>query len=160
MDEEHYERQVIQPVQNPVQPVQNAVKATPQQPVPVETRAMKEARLKQEAKDKAEDKARKLARQLAALNTFNTRVTRSKNKVNAVEEVYIGEEDIQTVNLLDATAAEPKSFKEAVNSPEKVEWMESMISEVMNFLMMRESWKMVKKSVPQGMKKTIMKSKF
>ena len=51
--------------------------------------------------------------------------------MNAVEEVYIGEEDMQTVNLMEATAAEPKSFEEAVNGPEKVEWMESMISEVM-----------------------------
>ncbi len=164
MDEEHYERQVIQPVQNPIQPVQNAVKAAPQQPAPqqpvtIETRAMKQARLKKEAEDKAEDKARKLARQMAALNTFSKRVTRSKSQVNAVEEVYIGEEEIQTVNFMDTTAAKPKSFKEAVNGPEKVEWMESMISEVMNFLT-RKSWKMVNKLVPQGMKKTIVKSKW
>ncbi len=152
LDEENYEKQGSPPVQNavkaaPQQPVQNAVKAAPQQPVPTETRAMKQARLKKEAEEKAEDKARKLARQMAALNTFNKRVTRSKSQVNAVEEGYNGEEEIQTVNFMDTTAAKPKGFEEAVNGPEKVEWMESMISEVMNFLT-RKLWKMVNKLVP------------
>jgi len=164
LDEENYEKQLNPPVQNavkaapqqpvqnavkaaPQQPVQNSVKAAPQQPVPTETRAMKQEKLKKEAEEKAEDKARKLARQMAALNTFNKRVTRSKSQVNAVEEGYNGEEEIQTVNFMDTTAAKPKSFKEAVNGPEKVEWMESMISEVINFLT-RKSWKMVNKLVP------------
>ncbi len=43
------------------------------------------------------------------------------SKVNAVEEVYIGEEEIETVNFTEVTADEPKSFEEAVNGPEKVE---------------------------------------
>jgi len=29
------------------------------------------------------------------------------------------------VNLLDATAAKPKNFEQAVNGPEKVEWMDN-----------------------------------
>ncbi len=56
MDEEHYERQADQPVQNTVQPVQNTVKAAPQQPVPIEIRAMREARLKKEAEDEAQER--------------------------------------------------------------------------------------------------------
>jgi len=61
--------------------------------------------------------------------------------------------------LTEAELNEPKTFKQAISGKESVQWRESMKSEIINFLS-RGSWKMVNKSKPRSMKKTIVPSKW
>jgi len=124
----------------------------------METRAMKERRKREEEEKKALMKTRKLTREMAAEETFKRRITRSMSQAHVAIENEIGEENYR-VYLTETEPNEPKTFKQAIESKEAVQWKESMKSEVINFIS-RGSWKMVNKSKPRNMKKTIVPSKW
>jgi len=105
----------------------------------METRAMKERRIREEEEKKALMKTRKLTREMAAEENFKRRMTRSMSQAHVAIENEIGEENYR-VYLTETEPNEPKTFKQAIESKEAVQWKESMKSEVINFIS-RGSWR-------------------
>jgi len=103
-------------------------------------------------------KTRKLTGEMATEETFKRRMTRSMSQAHVAIENEIGEENYR-VYLTETEPNEPRTFNQAIASKEAVQWKESMKSEVINFIS-RGSWKMVNKSKPKSMRKTILPSKW
>ena len=95
---------------------------------------------------------------MAAEETFKKRITRSSSQAHITIENEIGEENYR-VYLTETEASEPKTFQQAITGKESIQWKDSMKSEIINFIS-RGSWKMVNKSKPRSMKKTIVPSKW
>jgi len=96
------------------------------------------------ATQQTDPKALRVARELAKLNTYYNPTKKPRDKEDEMAKVYyVFHTDLAS------DPGEPKSFADALNSPDRLKWLNAIRAEIQNF-MKRKAWKPMPLSILKG----------